>query len=644
MPIVREAPGFRTVVEALERETVDELKKLAALFPGAKHPTRKGDLVAFIHAELAGDQLLKTWQRLDTLQQAAVAETVHAAEPFFRAAPFRAKYDADPNWGTARKQSWGGSRLDPSLLAVFFYSRERAMPDDLRARLEAFVPKPAGTDIRAAGELPASFERPCLQYDRETGNTTRAARDVPVVTREMERAAGLDLVAVLRLVNAGKLSAGEKTKHPSAATMAAVEAVLYGGEYYEQSREQLKKNRPDSFASREEMTVWRVSVEEEVGPVRSFAWPMLLQAAGLVELSGKKLRLTKHGQRALAAPAPETLREIWRRWVKTTLLDEFSRIDAIKGQGGKNGRRAMTAVAPRREAIARALADCSVGEWVEVDAFWRYMQAARYDFDVTRNPWALYLVDPNYGSFGYDGYGGFSTLQGRYILCLLFEYAASLGMVDVAYVPPHFARRDYREQWGADDLEFLSRYDGLLYFRPTPLGAYCLGLADAYAPAAFEERRVLQVLANLDVVRTGDELSPGDALLLDTFAERASDAVWKLDRAKMLEAAENGHELSELRDFLTARCEQELPQPVARLLDDVEERASRVGYRGPAHLFECADAELAARVAGDSRTKSLCMLAGSRYLAVPAASEARFRRALRQLGYSVRATAGGAKP
>lgn len=47
------------------------------------------------------------------------------------------------------------------------------------------------------------------------------------------------------------------------------------------------------------------------------------------------------------------------------------------------------------------------------------------------------------------------------------------------------------------------------------------GTGDPTVVEALEERCVLQVLANLDVVRTGDELSPEDALLLDTFAERA---------------------------------------------------------------------------------------------------------------------------
>ena len=48
--------------------------------------------------------------------------------------------------------------------------------------------------------------------------------------------------------------------------------------------------------------------EQEIGPIKAFAWPLLVQAAKLAELHGKKLALTKAGRHALGAPAAETLR------------------------------------------------------------------------------------------------------------------------------------------------------------------------------------------------------------------------------------------------------------------------------------------------------------------------------------------------
>jgi len=46
----------------------------------------------------------------------------------------------------------------------------------------------------------------------------------------------------------------------------------------------------------------------------------------------------------------------------------------------------------------------------------------------------------------------------------------------------------HSDLWGTDELSFFSRYDGLMYFRINPLGAYCLGMASAYQAGSNLER------------------------------------------------------------------------------------------------------------------------------------------------------------
>ena len=75
---------------------------------------------------------------------------------------------------------------------------------------------------------------------------------------------------------------------------------------------------------------------------------MLLQAAGLAEAAGTRLQLTAAGRKATTRPAHEVIRQVWEKWQKTTLLDEFNRVSAIKGQQAKG--RGLTAVAPIRAA------------------------------------------------------------------------------------------------------------------------------------------------------------------------------------------------------------------------------------------------------------------------------------------------------
>lgn len=68
------------------------------------------------------------------------------------------------------------------------------------------------------------------------------------------------------------------------------------------------------------------------------------------------------------------IRGLWRRWCSHGLIDEFARIEAIKGQRAAN---VLTAVRPRRQAVADAPAGCPAGEWVDVDDLFATMRRAR---------------------------------------------------------------------------------------------------------------------------------------------------------------------------------------------------------------------------------------------------------------------------
>ena len=57
------------------------------------------------------------------------------------------------------------------------------------------------------------------------------------------------------------------------------------------------------------------------------------------------------------------------------MLDELSRIECVKGQTGK-GKRGLTAVASRREAIAATLAECPVQQWISADELMRQVRAS----------------------------------------------------------------------------------------------------------------------------------------------------------------------------------------------------------------------------------------------------------------------------
>ena len=604
--------GIPTLAVALSAHmNAEALKKLASLTSGPV-PTRKAELADLIATHLEGNGLRTAWQSLDELQKAAVAEVVHSPDTQFPADRFQAKYGRAPSWG-----SLDPYRRDerPTALRFFFYGGAGGggvMPDDLKERLTAFVPPPASATVKSLEQLPAVYERPYDRWNPTTRKKEHGTESMPLTVRESERAAQRELLSVLRLVDAGKVAVSDTTRKASSSTIDAIAAVLEGGDYY--------PYRPPSDK-------WS---DENAGPIRAFAWPLIIQAGGLAQLSGGRLQLTKAGRKALGEPARETLRSLWEKWTDTTVLDELSRIECVKGQTGK-GKRGLTAVASRREAIAATLAECPGQQWIAADELLRYVRASDNDFAVSRNAWNLYIGELQYGSLGYEG--GEGILEERYLLGFLFEYAATLGLIDVAFIPPAGARGNYHGLWGTDDLPYFSRYDGLMFFRITPLGAYCLGMVSDYTPAPVEVTPVLRVLPNLEIAAIGAALEQGDRLALDAYAVRVSDLVWRLTATKLLAATEEGRSVGEIREFLAARSSAPLPDTVGRLLADVADRCARVHDRGLARLIECAEPALAALIANDTRTRTHCMRAGERHLVVAASSDAAFRRALRELGY-----------
>lgn len=623
----------------LEQLNVDGLKALLELLPTGGKPTRKAELVAAIEEQLNSENLRAIWERLDPTQKLAVAEVLYADPPVFNGQRFRAKYGQDPVFD-AKKDRYGYGQF-PSLLRLFLYREGRyggvglGIPADLARRLLAFVPKPAAPSLPFLDEPPEHFERIDEEYEWQEGDegitlvtrggvyrapkkkpkVTSNLRQIPLTRRDTEREALAEAGIVLRLVDLGKLSVSEKTFLPGSAALREVAAILVGGDFYRPGAKD-----PDGL--------------DEIGPFKAYAWPLLLQAGGLAELHGKKLALTKTGRAALGKPAAEILRVLWQRWLKNKSFDEFNRVDAIKGQQGK-GKRTMTAPAGRRDVIANALRQCAVGAWVKLEDFSRHMQASALDFAVTREPWDLYIGDSNYGNLGHDGYHGWNILQKRYLACLLFEYAATLGLIDLAYVEPWEAIRDFSDMWGTDDLSFLSRYDGLIWFRVNPLGAYCLGLADTYQPSAPVAQAALTVLPSLQIKLARGALSTEEALFLETWAVQEEEGLWRLDQLKTLAAVENGQRVEVLKDFLETRDPQGLPDTVEGLLATSARKGTALKNTGPVLLIECFDDELAELIAGHEQTRSLCQKAGLRHLAVKPEHEQRFRKAVNVLGYGM---------
>jgi hypothetical protein len=297
-----------------------------------------------------------------------------------------------------------------------------------------------------------------------TGERAVAVGAGPVLVRWTAPDALSNLVSVLELAADGQVRYSASTRRPTAATVKLVEDVLVTGDFYDSGE-----------------------------PIAAFAWPLLIQVGGLAVLArgddpanparghpATRLELSARGRAALARPSYEALGALWARWLGSVSTDELARIEAIKGQR-KPG--TLTSAISRRAAVAAALAALQPGAWTGAGKLLASLRSQQQPPLVAarslRALWRLYVVDSYYGSLGHAGSRTWDLVEGRYALCVLFEYAATLGLVDVAYTDPRGARDDYRALWGADQLSCLSRYDGLSAIRVNELGAAVLHDPDA---------------------------------------------------------------------------------------------------------------------------------------------------------------------
>ncbi|MBL8409492.1 MAG: hypothetical protein JNJ81_17040, partial [Candidatus Accumulibacter sp.] len=252
--------------EQLNLLTVDELKQRRDLTPTGDRSTRKAEIIEALAQYLLAGDLSSVWQRLSALDIDAIAEAVHHWGGRFDPVRFRLRYGKIPEYFGRRSYSWGTLKVEqPSVLKLFFYQGE--IPEDLLPRLAGLAPRPAELAITTLSdeELPTTV-----------ASNGAAGASEPLRLVATEALVRNDLPAVLRLIGQGGIAVGPKTGLPSSAAVAKLESILLGGDWY-QPEDDLGSQRWAGGAIR---------------PIRPFAWPLLLQVAGLAKLDGSKLALT----------------------------------------------------------------------------------------------------------------------------------------------------------------------------------------------------------------------------------------------------------------------------------------------------------------------------------------------------------------
>jgi len=583
---------FQTLREALQSAyTVDTLKRIGRSAGLKELNMRKEELVALLLKTANSSSVLDL---CSALQRKALAEAAHDVLGGFDEEKFIARYGDSPYQPSDRYNNV------TSLLNLFIV--DFAMPGDIRDRLAAILPPPPQDQVQCLDQLPQSV--PLEEQDYKGVHSLA----VSPLQRDTAAAALRNLETALRLVEAGRIRVSAQTRLPGEASANLVAENLCDGDWFTGGK---------------------------YGAIQGFAWPLILQAAGFAGMSGALLTPTPKGRKILNKDTPlhRALKQAWDAWQSNKLFDEFNRISAIKGQRSKG--RVMTSPEGRRDVITGVLSHCPQGKWISIDEFCRHLRATGESFEVAHDLWNLYFCEREYGSLGYEGFGTWEIVQKRYILVLLMEYAATLGLIDIGYIKPEEAPHVLQGVWGTDDLEYLSRYDGLLYFRINDLGAYALGMTNEFIPQKQEIKAAFVVLPNLDIVVTdAPSLSPADRLYLEKISDQSSPCNYTLTIRSIRKALEQGETCDAMLEFLAAGSQQELPQTLPPLLREAQSRVIQMRFLGRACLLETDNRFFFHQVAADPHLSEMCLTSGEKFIAIMPGKEKQFFGRLSKLGYA----------
>lgn len=587
--------------------TADSIRNILTHLGEKKKPTRKGEMAQRLH---------DIWRReprrlLDSLsdpERMLLAECTHAGSPFPDVAQLNAKHGF--SYSIPHCSGYGDARA-----ILCFLARDghwgHELVDGVMDDLKRLLPAPPSLQIASEQDLPAEGT---WTFPRWGGQ--KDVRKRTLQAYESERVAPLETKRMLQLAASEKLRVSDKTGFPPPAIQKVVDAALCAPDL-------------DIALPEGEDKPWQES-DIDPGPVRAFAWPVLLQQCGWAKSRAGKLALTREGRGLLDDFTFERYAKGVQCLLQDSAFDELRRVSVLKGQRGRRAGRGRIPVEGRRNAIFVCLRALPENRWVSIEEANRVLYALGEDGRAYGDGgMCLYIGELQYGHLS-----GQETDIGRiYFRQLISASLATLGLVDLGYAYPHYLHPELNGSWGLDDEVYVTRYDGVKYIRVTPLGRFCLGVDSAYDPPEFEQRALFKVLPNLDIVVTDTvTFSTADEAMLERFAQRKSDAVWKISRKTILSALEAGDDPEDILKALRSGTDVDIPVTVSSLVEETAVRATAATGRQDALVVGFRDEEIAALVAHDSAAAKAILCREGRSVVVYCKKLRAFQSALRKLG------------
>ena len=558
---------------ALNSFIVEDLKQLVRLCGGpGPDGVRKEQLVEYIAGRLTNpDTIAEIWRRLDPISQKAVAAAYHAGGEFSPEA-FVAQYGELPG-------KMAGLSL-PSMIYVF--NRELSpvelfihgveIPEELMDLLGPLVPPPEKFRVEGLERTPHAID---IDGERVT-----------LVRVDTEQTGLHDLLVYLRMLRQGEVRTSTSSRRLTQASVRKLLNNLLDGDFFSHG----ESAKPS-------------------GAIRPAGLAAFVRESGL---AGAFDTLTEPGNALLKDHDLEAFLHAFETWTHEGSFDELGRISAVKGQKSKRTR--LTSPAERHEAIVEALSWCPAGVWISVVDFHRALKVWRFDFEIDLSG-HLYVGDTS--NRWYDD----ATIRELYTKAVLWESLGSIGALDLIYLPP-------------EETEYDSLYEGLIFFRINPLGAYLFGQAGEYEPPQPLDYPFFSIDSELVLsLEDSAALTPNLRQELGRFTVEQGDHRYRVDSGRVLDEVERGEDLRYVADFLERHHRGRLPEQVSRWLQELAANRGAFKKKGGALLVQVRSRELFESVVEDPILKRSARVLEGRTLLVPSSKEGSFRNRLKELGY-----------
>ena len=577
-----------SLLETLMNHNSDVLKEYVALCGGRSSITRKADRAEFLAATLTSPlEIRRLWGEMDDLSRKALAAAYHN-DGIFNQDAFLAQYGALPE--RPKKEGWSWRR-EPILLDIFI--QDGQVFAEVMPLLANVVPPPDRFQLTGSEETPEQV----LAH----------GEPVELFVAEREQAGLHDLTLYLTLLSQGTLKLSSSSRRLTPKSVETLTAGLHDGDLFADAEKADDAILPNGLAD-------------------------FCDQSGLPGYKGEVKELAL---RFLATNDAELLFEAYGRWAEEGRFDELNRIKAIRGLRAKGIR--LTSPASRREKILEALSWCPTGVWISVFDFYRAIKVWHFDFDLEESREDKLYVGYRGNQRWYEpwasGEDRWLLTRGLYINTILMEYLAAIGAIDIIYTYPEYETFP-GDAYIYDELSY-SRYDGLLYFRINPLGAYFFGQADEYESSQPAESALFSVAPDGSISLLGaDGLTPAQQAQLDQCADTEGGS-FRLSVSKLLGILESSADLEIQRSFLQQYNRGPLPAEVIALLDKIETDSKALRIAAKSLTIQVRSAELAAQVLADPKAGKIARQLDDKTLIIPASRETAFRNALREMGFGL---------